>query len=95
MVIVSLCTLTPLVHAPPPRTISFQGYLKDGTEKPVTAATGITFRLSSSTRSSSGPLWSESQAVTAENVDRPGHTLLRGELTVGKGILVTDRVQEQ
>lgn len=95
VIIVSLCPLPPLVHAAPPRTISYQGYLKNGTGKPVTGATGLTFRLYSSTRSSSAPLWSESRSVTPENDDRPGHTLLRGKLTVGRGTLVTDRVQVQ
>ena len=53
--------------AAPPKTISYQGYLKDGTGKPVTAATNLNFRLYSSTRVESGPLWSESRSVTPAN----------------------------
>ena len=34
---------------------------------PVTAATNLTFRLYSSTRAESGPLWSEARSVTPAN----------------------------
>jgi len=65
--ILFLCCLANSLFAAPPKTISYQGYLKDGTGKPVTAATNLTFRLYSSTRAESGPLWSESKSVTPAN----------------------------
>ena len=59
--------LTAVVFAAPPKTISYQGYLKDAAGKPVTAATNLTFRLYSSTRAESGALWSEARSVTPAN----------------------------
>jgi hypothetical protein len=53
--------------ASPPKTMSYQGYLKDGTGKPVITATNLTFRLYSSTRSSTGVLWIETRSVTPVN----------------------------
>ena len=56
-----------VAYAAPPRTISYQGYLKDNAGVPVTAPTNLTFRLYSSTRAESGPLWSEARSVTPAN----------------------------
>ena len=50
-----------------PKTISYQGYLKDGAGKPVTAATSITFSLYSSNPARNNPVWRESQSVTPVN----------------------------
>ena len=49
-----------------PRTIGYQGYLKDSAGKPVTTATYLTFRLYSTT-SGVGPVWGESRLVTPDN----------------------------
>ena len=65
--------------AAPPKTISYQGYLKDGAGKPVTAATNLTFRLYSSTRAESGALWSEAKSVT------PANGVYSVELGTGRG----------
>ena len=54
------------VLAAVPRTISYQGYLKDSAGKPITAATSLTFRLYSTT-SGVNPVWSESRSVTPVN----------------------------
>ena len=50
-----------------PKTISYQGYLKDAAGKPVTAATNLIFRLYSSTRADSGAIWTEPKSVTPAN----------------------------
>ena len=55
-----------MVTAAPPKTISYQGYLKDGTGTPVTAATNLTFSLYSST-SGAGAVWQEIRSVTPAN----------------------------
>jgi len=52
--------------AAPPKTISYQGYLKDSAGKPVTTATNLTFRLYSST-SGAGAVWQESRSVIPAN----------------------------
>jgi Protein of unknown function (DUF1566) len=62
LLLISICFSGTLHAAPPSRTIGFQGYLKDGTGKPVTTATNLTFRLYSSTRTESGSIWSETHA---------------------------------
>lgn len=67
-----LCTVTVLLWGVVawgalPTTISYQGFLKDRSGRPVTAATSLTFRLYSSTRNGSGPLWTEAQSVTPVN----------------------------
>lgn len=53
--------------AAPLRTISYQGYLKDGAGVPVTATVNLTFGLYSSTRPASGPFWREIQNVKPVN----------------------------
>lgn len=50
-----------------PQTINYQGYLKNGGGVPVSSPTNISFRLYSSTRPSSGVLWSEERSVTPVN----------------------------
>jgi hypothetical protein len=52
--------------AAPPKTISYQGYLKDAAGKPVAAATNMAFRLYSTT-SGVNPVWTEGQTVTPVN----------------------------
>jgi hypothetical protein len=66
VVLLVVCS-TVIAFAAPPKTISYQGYLKDGTGVPVTSATNITFKLYSSTRAESGALWNESKSVTPAN----------------------------
>ena len=52
--------------ASPPKTISYQGYLKDGTGVPVTRRTYVTFSLYSST-SGAGAVWGETRLVIPVN----------------------------
>ena len=53
--------------ASPPKTISYQGYLKDAAGRPVTAATNMTFSLYSST-SGVNPVWTSTPVnVTPTN----------------------------
>jgi hypothetical protein len=56
-----------LIHAAVPKTISYQGYLKDGTGKPVTTATNVVFSLYSSNPARNNPVWRETQSVTPTN----------------------------
>ena len=56
-----------IAFAAPPKTISYQGYLKDATGKPVTAATSIVFSLYSSSPARNNPVWRETQSVTPQN----------------------------
>jgi len=62
-----LITLATLANAAPPRTITYQGYLKDtGSGAPITAsAKPMGFALYSTTGGTI-PLWSESQAVKVD-----------------------------
>ena len=46
LLIIGLVVAVPA--APPPKTISYQGYLKDSAGKPVTAGTFVVFSLYSS-----------------------------------------------
>ena len=50
-----------LAVAAVPRTISYQGYLKDTISKPLPGPVTLGFALYSSTRSNSGALWNETQ----------------------------------
>ena len=45
-----------IAYAAPPKTISYQGYLKDGTGKPVTTATSVVFSLYSSNPARNNPV---------------------------------------
>ena len=55
-----------LSAAPPPKTIGYQGYLKDAAGKPVTVMTNLTFRLYSSI-SGVNSVWNEVRSVTPVN----------------------------
>ncbi len=61
LIVVSMLVLvgTALYGAPIPRTINYQGYLKDAAGKPVTGPVNLTFTLYSSA-SGVGPVWTES-----------------------------------
>ncbi len=50
-----------------PRTLSYQGYLRDNSGVPVSASTSITFSLYSSNPARSNPVWRETQSVTPAN----------------------------
>lgn len=67
-----------VAFAAPPKTISYQGYLKDSGGVPVTAtAKPMGFALYSS-QNGSTPLWSESQAV---KVDKGIYSVALGATT--------------
>ena len=53
--------------AAPPKTISYQGYLKDSAGKPVTYGTFVVFSLYSSNPARNNPVWRESRSVTPVN----------------------------
>jgi len=68
VIILALFSLAVSLHAAtPPKTISYQGYLKDGSGKPVTAPTSIIFSLYSSNPARNNPIWQETQSVTPQN----------------------------
>lgn len=68
IIVVASLALATLAFAAPPKTINYQGYLKDGTGAPVTAkipAKPMAFALYS-TPTSTVPLWSENRDVTVD-----------------------------
>lgn len=77
-VILFLVCFSQSLSATQPRTISYQGFLKDGTGKPVTTPMNLAFRIYSSTRSTSGPIWNENQRVVLTN---GVYSVLLGSLT--------------
>lgn len=58
-------SLTPARAAEIPRTISFQGVLKDAVGKPVTAPTIVTFRLYDA-ETAGNAVWTETKAITPD-----------------------------
>jgi hypothetical protein len=62
-----ICLVGAIQAASLPRTISYQGYLKDGAGAPVMAATSVVFSLYSSNPARNNPVWRESRSVTPVN----------------------------
>jgi hypothetical protein len=65
--LLTIGTFVVVPAASPPKTISYQGYLKDGAGTPVTTATSIRFSLYSSNPSRNNPVWMEARSVTPAN----------------------------
>ena len=62
----SLLLLTSLAFAAVPRTINYQGYLKDAAGKPVSVSIPMVFSLYSSSAGQT-PIWTEPQTVEVNN----------------------------
>lgn len=65
LLLVAACAT--IAFAAPPRTISYQGYLKNNDGTPVNTGTNVRFSFYSSSLPRNNPVWRESQSVTPTN----------------------------